>query len=94
MIVTIRGKRWRLNFVPNLGRDEDGHEYYGKCDPPTALNKAIRVKRGLGQYAELETLVHEIIHAGQWDLSEQAVEEIGVDMTRALWRVGWRKVDG
>ena len=42
--------------------------------------------------AELETLIHECLHAGQWyQLPEEWVEQMGHDLARIIIRLGWRK---
>jgi len=40
---------------------------------------------------DLDTIVHESLHACLWDLDEEAVAESAADVARLLWRVGWRK---
>jgi len=90
-VVTIRRKRWLLRFVSNLGRDAAGHRLWGDCDPPNKRGKTIRILRGLNPHDELDTLIHEALHAGSWDLSEDSVNELARDIARLLWRVGWRR---
>jgi len=87
MFVTIRGKRWNLRFVPNLGTDN------GRCDSPDTPNKTIRIQQGLGSFDELETIIHEMLHAGQWDMSEEHTAGLAHDLASAMWRLGWRKAD-
>lgn len=40
---------------------------------------------------ELETLIHEMIHAADPDAKEKVVHEIAKDMARSLWKLGYRK---
>lgn len=82
MLVTIRGKRWRLVSMPLKGA-------WGNCTPPDQPNKQIRLSAEITTAEGLiEIALHEILHAAQWDLDETAVEEIARDMARILTRMG------
>lgn len=88
MILTILGKRWDLRFVNRVGvRGKGG----GDCDPPDVPNKKIRIARGQTEKGELEAVIHECLHAAYWHHEEEHVEQLGVDLANALWRLGWRK---
>ncbi len=81
-IVTVRGQRWRLRFVPNLGDD------LGQCD---YAQRVIRVALGQSEADELDTVVHEVLHAAYPDLEEAAIGDTGAAIAKVLWRLGWRK---
>lgn len=85
MVITVRGKRWKLLFE-HIRRSAD---YAGKCDAPSKRSKAIRIHRGLKGERRLEVLIHEMLHAGHWDLAEEAVGEMAVDFARVLTRLGY-----
>lgn len=40
---------------------------------------------------ELYTLVHEAMHAMQWDLDEEAIVRNSKDLTVFLWQLGYRQ---
>ena len=40
----------------------------------------------------LITLLHEILHASNWNKSEKVVDRTAVDMGKLLWRLGYRRV--
>ena len=86
MRVKIRRRYWNLIYT-TLPRGIDG-----ECDPPDKKNKSIRVDKKMRGQDELETLLHEMDHACQWDISEEAIEEAAHDKARILWEMGWRKV--
>lgn len=75
--------------------------YIGWCDrpgrPDPAEYPAIRLPDGLpcGNNRKaregLITLIHEMIHAEDWDLTEAIVDRIAVDMGSLLWRLGFRR---
>lgn len=81
-IVTVRGQRWRMRFVPNLG------DKAGECDYGSRI---LRIAQGQPEAEELDTVVHEILHAAYPDIEEDAIGETGEAIAKALWRLGWRK---
>lgn len=86
MRVRILGKCWRLRFAPNLANR-------GDCDPPTQLNKEIRIACSLRGEERLEVLIHEMVHAAGWHIDESFVERFARDAARSLWRLGYREPD-
>ena len=81
------GKRWNLRIVPNLGPD-------GDCDKPSTRGKEIRIAARLAGVDQLDTLIHEMIHAGGWATFDEAfVTHLAADIARVLWRLGYRKQD-
>jgi Zn-dependent peptidase ImmA (M78 family) len=83
--IILLGKAYTLKYVSNLG------EYDGHCDPPDAVNKFIYIKSGMEEKRELETLLHEFLHALDWSKDETWVEQSAEDISKILWRLGWRK---
>lgn len=83
MQVTLRGKRWEFTR-PRMAD-------WGQCEPVDRLAKRIRVHRDLTGIDELDTILHELLHAVLWDLSEETVEECGTDIARVLWKLGYRR---
>jgi hypothetical protein len=84
MHVTILGKRYKVRFTWLK-------ENAGDCDDPTRPRKEIRICTGLGEQKELETVLHEVLHAADWHKTEEWVEQVARDQTRLLWRLGYRK---
>lgn len=83
MLVTIRGKRYRLRFVPGL-------KHYGMCDAPDKAGKEIKVRRSLRGQLKLDTIIHECLHAALWDLGEESIDQAATDIARVLTRLGYR----
>lgn len=83
--ITIRGRRYRLIYA-RLPHDADGI-----CDAPDTEGKRIRIRRSLRGRRELDTLIHEMLHAAMWDLDESAVHDTAHDIAAVLWRLGYRK---
>ena len=78
----VRGKKWGLRFVPNLG------DSAGQCD---YTGMVIRIALGQKPQDELDTLVHELLHAAYPDLVESAIAEGSLGVSEALWRLGYRR---
>jgi len=83
----VHGKKWAFKFA-NLKKT------FGVCDSPDTKSKTIKIARGLKPKKELEIVIHELLHASCWNLSEETVDQVAVDLSRILWRIGWRKNDG
>ena len=83
MKVSIRRRIWNLVFRGNL-------KNRGDCDRPDAPNKQIRVSSRLRGQHRLEIILHECLHAAFWDLDEEAIEQVGHDLARILWKLGYR----
>lgn len=75
--------------------------YVGWCDKPKEPDKneypAIRLPNGLpkgeekGAKTGLITLLHECLHAENWDKKENVIDRTAVDIGRLLWRLGYRR---
>lgn len=96
MRIKVMGRWWNLFFTRAMQgaklaakREE---VIYGECDPPGIPNKEIRVRTKLGGEEELETVIHELVHAAGWHIDEEFVERFGIDAARVLWRLGYRRV--
>jgi hypothetical protein len=40
---------------------------------------------------ELEILLHEMLHGCYWDMDEEAITDTAQSISKALWRMGYRK---
>lgn len=83
MIVEILGKRWQLVFGRLTTCD-------GICDPPSRIGKAIKISDRLIGELQLETIIHECLHAADWTKDEEFIEREARDFARILWRLGYR----
>lgn len=77
----IRGKIWQLDYVRRLPQGARG-----SCDAPTRAGKKIKIKQSIKGLLKLDTLIHEGLHAGLWDLDEEAVNELASDLARMIWK--------
>jgi len=81
------GKIWRLEWVRRF-KDREQH---GECDHPEKINKAIRVREGMSELDTLDTLIHECMHCGFWQIDEEFVSQFSTDLARLLVRLGYRR---
>ena len=89
IFVNVVGKRWGFRFVP--APDKDDKECRGYCESPDKKNKEIVIKEDLPPKEELDTTLHELLHAADWSKDEEWVDQVGTDIAKILWRLGWRK---
>lgn len=91
-------KTHRFNGVRyHIGIDEP---YIGWCDrprkPDAAEYPAIRLPNGLAKgnarcaRQGLISLIHECLHAENWDKSERIVDRCSCEIGSLLWRLGYR----
>jgi hypothetical protein len=86
MLISIGGKRWRLEYAALPNGD------LGRCDAPDCPGKRIVLRPSLRRNPKLllEVLIHEALHAAGWQLCEEAVTQIAADIARLLWSQGFR----
>ena len=82
MRVTILGKYW--SFV----RGRCPPDTLGLCCPTT---RTLTVKPSLRGQRELDTIIHEAMHAGDWHKTEEWVDQFSTDLAKLLWKLGYRK---
>lgn len=85
----MRGKRYAFRKMKKI----DSVGSIGECADPTSTNKAIKIHKSLKGVDELEVTIHEMLHGCFWDLDESVIDEAGVDISKALWRLGYRKIE-
>ncbi len=89
MKIVVMGEKWELKMTAHgLGPNE-----YGECpDPRDKKSQPIKIRPGMSPRQELDTVIHELLHAGAYKLlSEEWVNEFAQDVARVLWKMGWRK---
>ena len=87
MNVTLRGKKYKV-VRPRKMDDDD----LGSCDPPFLPHPKIKILDGQRGINLLCIALHEALHACQWDLSEDAVEEISADLAKFIHDLGFREM--
>lgn len=82
----IRGRSYSLNECAKLKRP-----LLGTTSHPAKKHLKIKVHRNLKGRDRLEVLIHEALHAAYWDLDEEAIDEAGIDISKMLWKLGYRR---
>lgn len=83
--IILRGRRYKFLRTKVIPRDS-----WGICTDPSFTNREIRVHKKLKGLKEFEVIVHEMLHACFWDIDEEVIREVGIDISRALWQLGYR----
>jgi hypothetical protein len=84
--LVIGGKRWRVrrgtirSRIAKNGKVVDQH-HWGRTYAPS---RTITIAWGLTPAQQLQTLVHEVLHAALWDLDEEAIERAESALGQAL----------
>ncbi len=81
--ITVMGKHWRLRFVRRLPEN-----IRGMCDSPELPRKQIRVLQSLRGQEQLEVVLHELLHAANWHLDEEWVDQFAKDASHILTALG------
>ena len=85
MRVRLGGKYWRLRFAANM------KDYGDMVDPGKAEGRLIRIGTWQGEEDTLDTIIHEALPAARPELDEAGVHETANDISRLLWRLGYRR---
>ena len=98
MRIKILRKYWEIVFKPMGRHKHEGSKVDGLCDPSIAKNKTILIDSRLSGQAQLETIIHEFLHACDQSSigfvhSEEYVENVAHDMAKLLYKLKYRKVD-
>lgn len=81
MKIRIMGKVWEFSFCPH---EEMGRKA-GACDHPSKRNKSIDIWEDLRGEECLDTIIHECLHAGAYNiLDEYFCERLGTDIARVI----------
>ena len=83
--VRIGGKYWTLRFSGNL------KDFGSMQDGGTAESRVIRIGTWQGEADQLDTIIHEALHASLPLLDESAVHATANDLSRLLWRLRYRR---
>ena len=86
--ITLRGRRFRIILCSRLGPTDNPN--HGECSDPRSTSPMIRYYVGLSGERRLDVLIHEMLHACFWDISEEGIQFSATDIARSLWRLGYR----
>ena len=91
--VMIEGRLWAIIPSPRKAMESPQHD--GQCDYD---NQTIQIYSRLSLHEALETVIHEVMHAQQPDIHEDAIARRAKEITRALIKTGlfkqpWRNYE-
>lgn len=81
---SFRGKRYDITLTGEVD---------GLCVQPASKRGEIILRTDLAPRVFLETAIHEAMHALNWAIPEAVVEERARELSRWLWRLGYRRTD-
>ena len=87
MRAVIRKETWSI-----VSEVQDGELGFCDRDGERGQVMTIGIKDGLGELDELDTTIHEGLHAAYPDLSEEAIDETATDLARLLLARGFGRV--
>jgi hypothetical protein len=76
---TFNGKRYHIlvGCYDGFADVDDDYSLVINCDNPNSQKGLI-------------TIIHEAMHAGNWDKHEKTIDRSSKEIGRLLWRMGWR----
>ena len=54
--------------------------------------KQIRIRKGLVGVEKLATILHELLHAGDWPLHEGIVDTVSENIAKIIYLTGWQEI--
>ena len=87
MRIIIRNQTWSI-----VSQVQDGESGFCDHEGERGQPMTIGIKDGLGEFEELDTTIHEALHAAYPDLSEEAIEKAATDLARLLLARGFGRV--
>ena len=76
-----------------LGRNKPTHKNGCKTPFGVWIDGLIKVDPRQDAYEMLDTIIHEVLHEAQPEISEEGIERISNLLSATLWREGYRKTD-
>jgi len=82
MVITVLGRRWKFEWFKRYTIKGD-IVIVGDCSSPNEKNKRLRLAKGLKGSALAEELLHEMLHAAGWHVTEEYIKEFSSDYRKA-----------
>ena len=87
MRAVIRKQTWSI-----VSQVQDGESGFCDHEGERGQPMTIGIKEGLSELEELDTTIHEALHAAYPDLSEEAIDEAATDFARLLLARGFGRI--
>lgn len=90
----MRGKPLVLRLIEGCPRGWKRTDF-GECRRVSGGDRYhVDVRMDQEELRFLDATIHELTHAGLWDLDEEVVEEFAADLAGILYKLGWRYTHG
>jgi len=91
-MLSTKFKNWKgTEYEVKLKKPHKAQNAVGLCDYPEPDEcNTILVDPHMKERWVMETIMHEMLHAYQWDLSEHRVNTLARSMTRVIYDLGGR----
>ena len=86
--ITINGVRWCVQLLRRYPRGWRKKEQHGFAEPDI---RRLRIVETQTPRELLITIIHEVRHAQNWDLAEEAVEREATELADVLIALGYRR---
>ena len=85
-------KQVRTHIFGGVKYKIDAEPHDGSCDAPSGRRMpCIMIPGGIkSNQRTLYVFIHEALHAGNWPATEAKVEQTAKDISKLLWRLGYR----
>jgi hypothetical protein len=80
--VKIIGKYYDMRFAKGL-------KLKGFCEGPQVKGRKILISDALKGEKKLDIILHELLHAGDWDKDEEWIAQAATDFARILTKLGY-----
>ena len=87
MRVKLDERFWNLKYVVKVDKQNNR----GHIDHPDTKNRRILIKEGQDPLDELATLLHEFLHAIDWNKDEEWIDARSYELAKILLRLGYEK---
>lgn len=87
MRIHVLGKRYDLRFVSRLKGK------LGDCDHSETKDKRIRILKSLRGRDKMDVIIHELLHAANWHLTEEFVNQFAEDCAKVLDQLGFKEAE-
>ena len=89
MRLKIKGKTWTVRDADlSSAKCKSGHYRVGECTPSLRL---VEINPNQGQRDRMDTLIHELLHAIDFNMPHRRVNLLAGVLTTGLQKDGWRR---
>jgi len=84
--------KYKIDLDEIIGSCERPRRYRKREQPTICLPLGLPVMNKKGAKTGLIAIIHEALHAENWDMSEVVVERTALEIGNLLWRLNFRRL--